>query len=164
MFENIKNFADLKKAYHKAARENHPDMGGDTETMKRINNDFERAAKRIEREGESFSTEQAATENGKTTETAHDLAEFAEILGKLYGLDGLNIELCGSWLWITGNTYAHREAIKAAGCKWSKNKQAWYWHKGEYTRRGKRRYDMDEIRAMHGSEKIRGNTTKRITA
>ena len=29
MFENIKNFADLKKAYHKAARENHPDMGGD---------------------------------------------------------------------------------------------------------------------------------------
>lgn len=48
MFENIKNFADLKKAYHKAARENHPDLGGDLETMKRINNDFERAAKRID--------------------------------------------------------------------------------------------------------------------
>lgn len=162
MFENIKNFADLKKAYHKAARENHPDLGGDTETMKKINNDFDRAAKRIERDGETFGTEQAAEKNGKTTETAQDLAEFAEILGKLYGLDGLDIELCGSWLWITGNTYTHREAIKVAGCKWSKNKQAWYWHKGEYTRKGKRRYDMDEIRAMHGSEKIRGSAPKRI--
>lgn len=48
MFENIRNFADLKKAYHKAARENHPDMGGDTETMKRINNDFERAERKSE--------------------------------------------------------------------------------------------------------------------
>ena len=162
MFENIKNFADLKKAYHKAARENHPDLGGDTETMKKINNDFDRAAKRIERDGEKFSTESAADQNGKTAETAQDLAEFADILGKLYGLDGLDIELCGSWLWITGNTYAHREAIKAAGCKWSKNKQAWYWHKGDYVRKGRRRYDMDEIRAMHGSEKIRGSAPKRI--
>lgn len=58
MFENIKNFADLKKAYHKAARENHPDIGGDTETMKKINNDFERAAHRIERDGERLSGEQ----------------------------------------------------------------------------------------------------------
>ena len=163
MFENIKNFADLKKAYHRAARENHPDLGGDTETMKKINNDFERAAKRIERNGETFSTEQAAEQNGKTKETAQDLAEFAEILGKLYGLDGLDIELCGSWLWITGNTYTHREAIRAAGCKWSKNKQAWYWHKGEYNRRGRRRYDMNEIRAMHGSEKIRGSAPKQLT-
>lgn len=164
MFENIKNFADLKKAYHKAARENHPDMGGDTETMKRINNDFERAARRIERDGEKFSSESAAEKSGKTTETAQDMADFAEILSKLFGLDGLDIELCGSWLWITGNTYTHRDAIKAAGCKWSKNKQRWYWHKGDYVRKGKRRYDMDEIRAMHGSEKIRGSAPKHLTA
>lgn len=163
MFENIKNFADLKKAYHKAARENHPDMGGDTETMKRINNDFERAARRIERDGEKFSSESAAEKSGKTTETAQDMADFAEILSKLFGLDGLDIELCGSWLWITGNTYTHRDAIKAAGCKWSKSKQRWYWHKGEYTRRGRRRYDMNEIRAMHGSERIRGSAQKQLT-
>ncbi len=30
------------------------------------------------------------------------------------------------WWWITGNTYPHRAAFKAAGCRWSRKRKAWY--------------------------------------
>lgn len=40
-FKNVKNVEDLKTAYKKLARENHPDMGGDIEVMKAINNEFD---------------------------------------------------------------------------------------------------------------------------
>ena len=40
-FKNVKNVEDLKTAYKKLARKNHPDMGGDIEVMKAINNEFD---------------------------------------------------------------------------------------------------------------------------
>jgi hypothetical protein len=31
------------------------------------------------------------------------------------------------WWWLTGDTYPHREALKSAGCRWSKLRKAWYF-------------------------------------
>jgi hypothetical protein len=31
------------------------------------------------------------------------------------------------WYWINGDTYPHRELLKAQGARWSKKRQAWYW-------------------------------------
>lgn len=165
MFENIFNFADLRKAYHKASRKAHPDMGGSTEEMQRVNAEYEKAVKRIERTGERF--EDAAETATDTAENAHkttaaDMAEYAEILQKLFSLDGIEIELCGSWLWITGDTRTVKDYLKEWGCKWSKNKSAWYWYSGEYHRHSKRRFSLDEIRDMHGSETIRGAKPRRL--
>lgn len=36
-FTNIKTLDELKAAYRRLAMQYHPDMGGDTETMKAIN-------------------------------------------------------------------------------------------------------------------------------
>ena len=108
MFENIFNFADLRKAYRDAARKAHPDMGGSDAAMQEVNAAYEKATKRIERTGERFSeTAEQKAEREKSAEwqhqtTAADMAEYAEILQKLFSLDGLEIELCGSWLWISG--------------------------------------------------------------
>lgn len=168
MFENIYNFTDLRKAYHAASRKAHPDMGGSTEAMQQVNADYEKATKRIERTGERFNeTAEQKAEREKAAEwqhqtTAADMAEYAEILQKLFSLDGLEIELCGSWLWISGNTRQYKDILKEWGCKWSKNKNAWYWYAGEYHRHGKRRFTMDEIRDMHGSEKIPPRPPKRL--
>jgi curved DNA-binding protein CbpA len=41
-FVNIKSLADLKKQYRQLARENHPDLGGSTQTMQMINAEFEK--------------------------------------------------------------------------------------------------------------------------
>ncbi|MEO1440939.1 MAG: hypothetical protein AAFV33_11080, partial [Chloroflexota bacterium] len=31
------------------------------------------------------------------------------------------------WWWITGDTYPHRAAFKAAGCRWSRKRKSWYF-------------------------------------
>lgn len=108
-FVNCKTLDDLKREYRKLAFANHPDRGGDLETMKAINNEYEQAQQRLK---DAHNAQ--ADEYHKTTETA---AEFIEIINILIKLDGLDIELCGSWLWIGGNTREHKDALKAAGCQ-----------------------------------------------
>lgn len=149
MFDSIHDLQELKRAYHKAARAAHPDMGGSTEEMQHINSEYEKAVDRIQRE---MKTGKAGTNSAETAET---MKQFAEVLQVLYALDGLNIELCGTWLWISGNTYGHKDALKAAGCKWSNSKKMWYYYTGEYHKHGKHAYTIDEIRDFHGSEMIK---------
>lgn len=66
------------------------------------------------------------------------------------------IELCGSWLWIGGNTRANKDELKSAGCKWSKSKAKWYWHHAEAGARWYRgKSSMAEIRSKYGSTAFR---------
>lgn len=147
-FNNITSLDELKKAYRRLAMIHHPDVGGDLETMKAINAEHDTLFEQLKRK---HNTE--ADENHQTTETAE---EFRDIIAVLIRLSGLEIELCGSWLWIGGNTREHKEELKAAGCRWSSNKKLWYWHHPEQGRkwhRGNR--TMGEIRTKYGSETIR---------
>jgi len=41
-FKNINSLGDLKKQFRYLAKENHPDVGGNSETMKAINNEYDR--------------------------------------------------------------------------------------------------------------------------
>lgn len=40
-FKNIKSLEDLKNTFKKLARTHHPDMGGDVEIMKQVNNEYD---------------------------------------------------------------------------------------------------------------------------
>lgn len=40
-FKNVKSFEDLKEQFRALARKNHPDAGGDVETMKEINTEYD---------------------------------------------------------------------------------------------------------------------------
>ena len=68
--------------------------------------------------------------------------------------DGVELEICGSWLWASGCTYPFRAELKNAGFRFSSNKKMWYWHDGEYRRHSKKNLAMDEIRDRHGSVPI----------
>lgn len=88
-----------------------------------------------------------------------------EVLDKLFRLDGLEIELCGSWLWISGDTKRHKEALgrEGAGCRWSSTKKMWYWHHEEEGRRWhKRDYSMQEIRSKYGSSRIQREENRQM--
>jgi hypothetical protein len=39
---------------------------------------------------------------------------------------GLEIEVCGSWLWVFEADDSHEAKLRAAGFKWSYGKGAWY--------------------------------------
>lgn len=148
-FTNIHTLDDLKKAYRRLAMIHHPDVGGDPETMKAINNEHDALFETLKKKHNA-----SADEQHQTTETPE---EFRNIIEKLLSLDGLDVELCGSWLWIGGETMKHKETLKAMGCGWSSKKKLWYWHHKEDGSRWHRgNKSMSQIRTKYGSQTFRG--------
>ena len=146
---NCKTLEDLKAQYRAWTKKLHPDCGGSDEHMKALNAEYEKFFTILK--DKHNATADAAHQ---TTETAQ---EFINILEALRNCRGLVIEQCGSWLWISGNTYENRETLKAAGCKWSKNKAAWYWrHDEDRPERRHKSMTMDWIRSKYGSETVTG--------
>jgi len=155
-FTNIHTLDELKKAYRRLAMLHHPDCGGNHETMQQVNEEHDKLFEVLKN-----SHNKTADEYHQTTETPE---EFREIINLLLGLDGLELELCGSWLWIGGDTKTHKEELKAAGCRWSQNKKLWYWHHAEEGRKWRRgKASMRQIRSKYGSESIH-NVNNRLAA
>ena len=158
-FDDVKTLDELKAAYRRLAMQHHPDCGGDTATMQAINAEHDRKFEQLKR---AYNAERRAEHKPETTETPD---KFRAVVEALIGLHGLEIELCGSWLWIGGDTYAHRDALKAAGCQWSRSKHKWYWHhKDDGARWSRGRYTMSDIRLKYGSARVSTKEREALTA
>lgn len=107
---------DIKAVYRKLASVNHPDKGGDTETMQIINTAFAELCK-------FFESNQTLDINEDGNEEANQF-DFS-FISELKTMCGVIIEVCGYWIWLTGDTYSHHEKIKALGFKFSGAKKAW---------------------------------------
>ncbi|TXJ02090.1 MAG: J domain-containing protein [Neisseriales bacterium] len=139
---------DIKQAYRKLASANHPDKGGNTETMQLINTAFAELCKFFELGNTTLDINEDGNEEAKQFDF-----EFIEALKKM---QGVIIEVCGYWVWLTGDTYTHHEKIKALGFKFSGAKKAWYWSPTINTstyRRGSK--SMKGIRKEYGSSIIK---------
>lgn len=139
-FQSVTTIEEAKQLYRKLAKQYHPDCGGDTETMVTINNEYEAVMKRLEA--------------GKEATTA-----FKSIIDALVKFDGIDIEIIGTWIWVSGNTYPIRAELgkDGLGFKYSKNKTAWYWHEEEYSAHHKKSFSLDEIRMMHESKTVKSS-------
>lgn len=49
-----------------------------------------------------------------------------EALDKIVHLEGLEIEIIGVWIWVSGDTKTHKEILKEAGFKWNKTMVKWF--------------------------------------
>ncbi|MBQ8619730.1 MAG: J domain-containing protein, partial [Clostridia bacterium] len=108
-FEGCCNLQALKERYKELAKAYHPDINPEAgdEVMQQINAQYDELVKRLSRVSSDGCTEATAEE----ARSAQDLAmQYREIIMKLINLSGLVIELCGAWVWISGETYANREA------------------------------------------------------
>lgn len=153
-FTACKTLEELKKQYRDLCRKHHPDLGGDEEVMKQINLEYER----LLRAG-SFAEEMERAGTDEDAESA-----FRELLERLTVLSGLILEICGSWLWVTGNTYPYRAQLKEAGLKFASKKVAWFWRPEEQRSRNRKPMSLDEIRERHGSKVVYGTGQKNVLA
>ena len=146
-FNNIKDLNELKAAYRKLAMANHPDRGGDPEVMKEINSEYTVLFNNLK---DGYNATRDCDK--ETTEAPEDFINIIEVLLKL---EGISIELCGRWLWIGGNTYQHKDALRNAGCRWCSGKKLWSWHfEEDGCARKRRSTDMNTIRFKYGSQII----------
>lgn len=70
----------------------------------------------------------------------------------LQALEGISIELVGSWYWISGETKKHKDTIKATGARYSAKREKWYYYDGmEVVRRGRSsKKSYEEIKETYG--------------
>lgn len=155
-FSECKTIEEGKALYRELCKQHHPDLGGDLRTMQEINAQWA-AFQASGAKADGYRRQQDAhAENRKSAADYHDLEEVAEVLRVkiefALNLSGVDVELMGFWVWLTGNTKEHKEAIKAQGFKWAREKEAWYFAGVPSFNRERR--SLDEIRSMHGSQKF----------
>jgi hypothetical protein len=97
--------------------------------------------------GSSFTTEQ------KDNEIDLDKA-MRGIIDAIINLDGLNIELIGKWLWISGNTFPVRTILSSVGLEFLKKQGQAYWVYKGVESRSKGGTSMEDIKKKYGSQKI----------
>ncbi|MGX5742718.1 J domain-containing protein [Bacillus toyonensis] len=134
-FQNVSTLEQLKKEYKRLAKVHHPDCGGNHESFIALKNEYDELFKRLNKGDEKIDT-------------------FKNIIDSIskYNID---IEIIGTWIWVTGNTYPIRKELGNLKFVFSAKKKAWYFHEGEYKRHHKKNFTLDEIREMHGAQKVK---------
>lgn len=151
-FTGCTTLQDVKALYKRLAKENHPDLGGDTATMQAINTEYAYACAKIAK-GAGLSGEQADKEI-KFSE------QYREVIEKIVYLPGIVIEIVGNWIWVTGNTRPVKDTLKCAGLFFASKKSAWYYRSDAFKVRGKGA-PLHEIRRKYGSETINTRQEKK---
>lgn len=141
-FMNISSMEELRNHYKKLLIKYHPDNNSGSDTtaiMQEINAEYDLLLKQFTSKQTSSKSYDYSTEK-----------ELTRVLAELIKLSAdITIELIGSWIWVSGNTYPIRDKLKELNLKWASKKQMWYWGTAE----GKHTspMEMSFIRAKYGS-------------
>ena len=144
----------VKQAYRKACAKYHPDRNpAGLEMMKAVN----AAMDMLKGLDWSQTITVEDSDNNNYGEALNDA------LNAVIGMEGIEIEICGSWVWLSGNTYPYKDAIKSAGFKWASKKKRWYFRPEEWaSRKARGTMTMDQIREVHGSTTVKVKQRKTI--
>lgn len=165
-FAGCENEDAARKRYYQLSKVYHPDTGiGDTATMAVITDQYSAFMGRssvVLDIPELPAGVIALPEHCETPAAVDEAAEYVDAIAAILKLNlpGVEAEICGKWVWVSGLNAEMKEAhaaLKAAGYRFSGGKKMWYWvpssEKGQ-----KKRYrgtaSMGYIRAKYGSRKL----------
>ena len=153
-FEQCSTLDEAKALYKKLAFMLHPDKGGDTAEFQEMQNQFEKFTPKSEKfkgEFENFNAE-----------------HFKDIIEKLMQIRNIEFEICGSFIWLSGETKANKEEIKAIKsesfkpAQWHSKKLMWFFAPSDYRRFSGKTFEMDDIRRKYGSERFEREKEKLV--
>lgn len=145
-FQDCQTKEEVKKLYRELAKQFHPDHGGDLVTMQQINNEYTFVIAKLLR-GENLSHEEIEAE-------ILNAEQYKQAVNAIINLEGIVIEICGGWIWVSGNTYTHKDVFKANGFYFAPVKKMWYFRSVEYKTNSHKAHTMDQIRSKYGSQLI----------
>lgn len=152
-FQSVKTVYELKKEYKRLVKIHHPDLGGDLETMKALNNEYERMLKFFDGQ------EMTDQETGVKHTYKYNEAIERELMEKIFSLlslrmEGVEIALVGTWVWLSGNTKQYKDSIKELGFFWNGKRSMWYFRKESKKWRGHSKGNFAEIARKYGYQKF----------
>lgn len=131
----------VKMAYRRACMQYHPDRNPSGEHMMKMVNAAYAVLEDYEGEAD---VEEHAADYGEALNRA---------LNAIAGL-GFDIEVCGAWIWLTGDTRPYKELLKQQGFRWAPKKLRWFYRPEDYKSHSRGKWSMDQIRDKYGSDKV----------
>lgn len=143
-------FDVIKTAYRRACAQYHPDRNpAGLEMMKLVNAAYQ-----------ALSDYVAKTEVDQECDYGEKLNIALNAIIHL----GLTIEICGAWLWVSGDTRQHKDVLKVSGFKWAPKKLMWHFRPEDYKSFNRGKWSIDQIRATHGSTQIKNKHYQQLSA
>ena len=153
-FQGIENLEEAKKIFKDLAKKIHPDKGGKKEDFQKLNSTFEKVILEF--------TENQFKKNKKENEEVEVDKDLLNIINQLIFQDLIIIELIGSWLWVSGETYNIKDQLKKLGFKWSKNKKSWYYTKQELKKKRGYYKNLEDIKKVYKCNKFNTKTINKL--
>jgi len=158
-FKNIATLDEAKKLFKELAVALHPDKNLNDET----------ATASFQEMLNEFHNFKPTNEKFKGEASQWDGKQYSDIIIQLMSIEGIEITVCGSWIWLEGDTKPVKDKIKAVDCGetmkrgFSGNKSQWYFSPKGYKKRSGKKHSFDEIKSYFGAEKV-NNQQNRINA
>lgn len=145
-FSKVDTVEGLKKQYRNLAKKYHPDHGGDENTFKEIQNEFESIL-------ESFMFSSFSSYEEKYGKEANgNMFVFADILKEIISFN-MKIEIIGYWIYCF-NSFEYKDVLKQKGFWFSKKHKAWVYSGGKKIKRATK-HTIDSIKNHYGFTAIR---------
>ena len=145
-FQDIEGINEAKKIYKTLAKKLHPDIGGSEEDFKILNEIYNNLI-----EHKIYFSNSSKFD-----------IELEKIISLILHFENINIELVGSWIWVSGDTKEIKEKLKEIGFKWASKKKMWYY--GEMKAKNPNPKSIDEIKAKYGSTTLKNDKNKKQIA
>ena len=151
-FKDCTTLNEVKAQFKKLAMQFHPDLNttDTTAIMQDINKEYAFAIAKVAAGG-SFTAQEAEAE-------ILNAEGYKNAISAIIHLEGINIELCGGWIWVSGNTYPVKSIIKGAGFFFASVKKMWYFRSVEHASANFKPMAIDQIRVKYGSQVINHKT------
>ncbi|RXJ82164.1 hypothetical protein [Arcobacter sp. F2176] len=140
-FGRIENLEQLKKTYKTLAKKLHPDVGGTDEEFKILNSVYNELLEKDIFFSQEFNL------------------ELEKIVTQILRFENIEINIIGSWIWVSGDTKDIKDELKKLNFKWARVKKMWYY--GERKKGYGKEMDLEDIKNKYGCTTMQGKRTER---
>lgn len=161
-FKDINTLEELRKQYKELLKKYHPDNGGDVAIMQEVNAEYDKLFKILKDKHENDTTTEHTEYYSQYMYDWENDKALREVLEKIINFDGIEILICGQWIWVDGNTYSYKKELKEIGFRWASSKKKWYFHTDTFRKKSRKTLSMEDIQNYYGSTTVKGVDRKQI--